>query len=157
MLDVEYISELAVAYLNGIQNKKKKLEEYYQQYEKSFDEAEAVRTTFGKVLGEIEQLLPNFSKTRWRKKSDFYSLFLAFAQKVSQLPLSAENRGLATSALTSFGEQVDAVIKDTFGSDRPIPQNITDYVKNVERAASDLATRSERDRVLKELLGPVFL
>lgn len=30
------------------------------------------------------------------------------------------------------------------------------YVKNIERAASDLATRAERDRILKEILSPVF-
>lgn len=31
MLDIEFISELAVAVLNGLQNKKKLLEEFYQQ------------------------------------------------------------------------------------------------------------------------------
>jgi uncharacterized protein DUF262 len=55
MLDVEYISELAVAYLNGIQNKKKRLEEYYQQYEESFDEAESLRDIFIRVLGGLDK------------------------------------------------------------------------------------------------------
>ena len=39
MLDVEFISELTIAYLNGPQNKKKTLEEFYQQYEVAFDQA----------------------------------------------------------------------------------------------------------------------
>ncbi len=57
MLDVEFISELAVAVLNGIQNKKKHLEEFYQQYETNFEDAEMVRTLFLNVLGEIGQIL----------------------------------------------------------------------------------------------------
>lgn len=156
MIDVEFISELTVAYLNGIQNKKKKLEEYYQQYEESFDEAKPVRTTFIKVLGEIEQILPDFPKTRWRKKSDFYSLFLALAGRVALLPLSEERRDLAAKILTTFGEEVDAVIKETVPEGQETSDSVTAYVKNVERAASDLATRKERDRVIGEILAPVF-
>ncbi len=42
MLDVEYISELTIALLNGIQNKKDKLENYYQLYEEDFSQEEDV-------------------------------------------------------------------------------------------------------------------
>jgi hypothetical protein len=156
MLDVEFVSELVVAYLNGIQNKKKKLEEYYQQYEMSFDEADAVRSMFLKVLGEIEQILPNLSKNRWRKRSDFYSLFLAFTRRVEFLPLPAEKRDTARTILCNFAEQVDALIKETIPAGTKVGKTVTDYKKNVERAASDLATRAERDRVLNEILQPVF-
>jgi hypothetical protein len=154
MRDVEFISELAVAHLNGIQNKKKLLEEYYQQYEKAFDDAESLRTVFHSVLGELAQLLPNLAKTRWRKKSDFYSLFLAFSDQVNALPLPAEKRGNAREKLTNFAAQVDSVVKETTQGE--IDNHVKEYVKNVERAASDLATRTERDRIIKEVLAPVF-
>ncbi|MCO5067478.1 MAG: DUF262 domain-containing protein [Kiritimatiellae bacterium] len=156
MTDVEFASEIAIAHLNGIQNKKKNLEEYYQQYEEAFEEAGALRATFTKVLGEIEQVLPSISKSRWRKKSDFYSLFLVLAAKESKLPLSADRRVEATRLLTEFADKVDSVIRETWPQGTPVPANIGDYVKNVERAASDLATRTERARVLAELLAPVF-
>jgi len=155
MIDVEFISELTVAYLNGIQNKKKKLEEYYQQYEDAFDEREAVHTVFVKVLGELEQLIPNLAKTRWRKKSDFYTLFLCFAWHTSELPLSAESRTIARQILVNFALEVDKVIREELPGPS-VQKNISDYVRNVERAASDLATRKERDRVLDEILRPVF-
>jgi hypothetical protein len=156
MADAEFISELTVAYLNGIQNKKKKLEEYYQQYEETFDQSEAVHTVFVKVLGELEQILPGFSKTRWRKKSDFYSLFLCFAAHVADLPLSAEKRLSARRALLEFGSAVDQVIREELPDGSVAQRIVVDYVKNVERAASDLATRAERDRILREILEPVF-
>lgn len=156
MSDVEFISELAVAYLNGIQNKKKKLEEYYQQYENAFEAAASLRSVFAKVLGELEQVLPQFSKTRWQKKSDFYSLFLAFAANVQHLPLPADKRANAKTILTEFSEKVDAVIKETWPEGVVVPEIVGVYVKNVERAASDLAARTERNRILGELLSPVF-
>jgi hypothetical protein len=156
MADVEFVSELAVAYLNGIQNKKKKLEEYYQQYEESFEGAAALRAVYGKVLGELEQILPQLAKTRWRKKSDFYSLFLAFAANVERLPLPAERRAVAGSSLIEFAGNVDAEIKETWPEGVPAPKEVGDYVKNVERAASDLAARTERGRILGEILAPVF-
>lgn len=75
MLDIEFVSELSVAYLNGLQNKKTKLEDYYQIYEKDFDDENDVRVLFHVILGEISQILPVLRLLRFRKKSDFYSLF----------------------------------------------------------------------------------
>ena len=156
MIDVEFVSELAVAHLNGLQNKKKNLEEYYQLYEESFDDAAAVRRLFVSVLGEIEQVIPSLAKTRWRKKSDFYTLFLTFAAYAHRLPLAADKRDLASATLMRFATDVDSAIKESRPEGDPIPQCIQDYVKNVERAASDLGTRTERSRVLKELLSPIL-
>ncbi len=156
MTDVEFVSELAVAYLNGIQNKKRKLEEYYQQYEESFEDGASLRAVFVKVLGELEQTIPQLSKMRWRKKSDFYSLFLAFADNVQRLPLSADRRAASSTILTEFAGKVDAVIKEAWPEGVGVPKDVGDYVKNVQRAASDLATRTERSRVLEKILAPIF-
>lgn len=156
MLDVEFISELAVAVLNGLQNKKRRLEEFYQQYETNFEQAEKLRAIFIHVLGEIEQLLPNIAKTRWRKKSDFYTLFLKFAQHASQLPLAADRRQVASGALMHLATSVDQVTRDGPTNGLSTNRPVLDYVKNVERAASDLAARRERERVLTEVLADVF-
>jgi hypothetical protein len=112
MLDVEFVSELAVAYLNGLQNKKKNLEEFYQQYETKFEQSDQVRTAFFQILGEIERLLPTIAKTRWRKKSDFYTLFLTLAKHTDKLPLSSDQRSSVGAALLTFSETVDKVISE---------------------------------------------
>ncbi len=156
MLDVEFISEVAVAVMNGLQNKKKLLEEFYQQYETHFEDSERVKSIFVQVLGEIEQILPNISKTRWRKKSDFYTLFVTFAQYISRLPLSSERREVARATLIDLATSVDEVIRGDRSEGAAADQRIVDYVKNVERAASDLGSRRERERILKEVLSEVF-
>src|SRR3954451_13806764 len=48
MLDHEYISELSIAYLHGPQNKKDRLDHYYQLYEEAFEEREKLIADFRK-------------------------------------------------------------------------------------------------------------
>ena len=155
MLDVEYVSELSVAVLNGLQNKKRNLEEFYQQYETNFEEAQHLRGIFLKVVGEIEQLLPDLAKTRWRKKSDFYTLFLKLARHAVALPLAAEARKSASGVLLEIASTVDAVISEKVDS-RSTDEDIQAYVKNVERAASDLGSRKAREVALDNKLLSVF-
>ena len=155
MLDVEYVSELAIAVLNGLQNKKKNLEEFYQQYETKFEEAEHLRTLFLRVLGELEQVLPNLSKTRWKKKSDFYTLFLKFAKHAELLPLSAELRASASSSLSDLAHTVDALNSETIDASSVSP-DAQKYLRNVERAASDLGSRKAREQALDNWLSAVF-
>jgi hypothetical protein len=155
MLDVEYVSEISIAVLNGLQNKKKNLEEFYQQYETKFDESEHLKTIFVRVLGEIEQVLPGLSKTRWRKKSDFYSLFLKFAKHAAELPLAAEVRAKASADLVEFASAVDSVVSQTVDLSTT-NEDIQTYVKNVERAASDLGSRKAREQVLDNRLAAIF-
>jgi len=156
MLDTEFISELAVAVLNGLQNKKKQLEEFYQQYETSFEDEEIVRSIFVQTLGELGQVLPDLASLRWKKKSDFYTLFMVFAQHVRSLPLTAEKRADARARLQKFAHDVD----ELGAAESPSPENVDPlvwgYLRNVERAASDLGSRKERDRVVTELLGGAF-
>ena len=155
MLDVEFVSELAVAVLNGIQNKKKNLEEFYQQYETEFEGSTHLRNIFVKVLGELEQSLPNISGTRWRKKSDFYSLFLVIAKHSSMLPLPAEARKTLSEILTNFAETVNSIIAENIDV-QSVDEDLQSYTKGVERAASDLGNRKVREQALSRKLTPVF-
>jgi hypothetical protein len=156
MLDVEFISELAVAVLNGIQNKKKLLEEFYQQYETSFEYEEKLREVFRQTLGEIQQILPDIAAYRWRKKSDFYTLFLVFAEHGPLLPLAAEKRALARERLVEFATSIDEAISADDQVQPPIAPHVRDYLRSVERAASDLGSRRQRADILKFVLGDVF-
>src|SRR5262249_15232960 len=52
MIDQEYISELAIAYLHGPQNKKDRLDQYYQTYEQAFERKDDLLSTFSKVTAE---------------------------------------------------------------------------------------------------------
>lgn len=154
MLDIEYVSELAVAYLHGVQNKKESLETWYSAYESEFENRAEVEGCFRKVAGELGQLLPNLHETRWRKKSDFYSLFLWLASRHRDLPLDRGQRDRCAAALVEFGEKVSELLR----SDEPIDPNggpERAYALAVARAASDFQSRKKRSEAIEKLLSPL--
>ena len=83
-------------------------------------------------MAELEAILPDLRKTRWRKKSDFYSLFLTFVGKADALPLSREGRELATELVSNFGKSVD----DYLATDKSRQKRVRSYGDSVARAAS---------------------
>jgi len=154
MLDVEYISELAVGVLHGPQNKKNSLDRWYKIYEAEFPDRHFLEEVFASVLGELAHVLPDLRHTRWRRSSDFYTLFLVFADHVEDLPLNREERALAQGKLTAFGDQVSAFLAaDSGGKGKSA---VSKYAKAVARAATDLANRTERSKQLEAVLKDVF-
>jgi hypothetical protein len=156
MLDVEYVSELVLAVLQGPQNKKTNLEKIYQMYESAFDEASEVEQVFLQVLGELRKILPELRSTRWRKKSDFYTLFTVFATHKASLPLSADHRKTASTALLEFGKKVNEAVASPPNNRRRLSPLVSKYAKGVERAASDLGNRKARAEVLEGILRNSF-
>lgn len=154
MMDVEYISELAIAVLHGHQNKKETIDKYYHEYEEEFDQKDDLISIFRDVIYELEQLYPDIKTTRWRKKTDFYSLFLYLASHHKQLPLSSEKRGLARSKLDNFSIQVDKYLSSD-KEDSEFSQQVNNYAKSV-RASSDLGNRRRRHVAMCELLDTVL-
>lgn len=66
---------------------------------------------FGKVTAEISRVLPNLVQTWWRKKSDFYSLFLALASKAADLPWPMDYRETVPQRSLEFGARVDRLLR----------------------------------------------
>jgi len=72
------------------------------------------------------------------------------------LPLSAEKRAVAREKLVDFARLVDEAIKAAGDNATPVQQGVRDYMRNVERAASDLGSRKERAVIVKRVLAGVF-
>ncbi len=157
MLDVEFVSELAVGILHGPQNKSQSLEHYYLIYEKNFDEESRVRNSLAKILGEILQVLPDIANTRWRKKSDFYTLVLVLSNHLNDFPLTSGKRATAKKLLVSFSQQVQEFLdlKDVRKSHK-FPQHVADFASTVERSITDLGNRKLRAESLEKALAPLW-
>jgi len=157
MLDVEYVSELAIGFLHGLQNKKESLDKWYATYEEEFAKREEVEDAFRGVTGELSQLLPEMRRTRWRNKSDSYSLFLTFAKHRESLPLAREARKVAHDALIDFDEKVNTYLTQVRAGLRPrVARRVSAYAGAVQRAATDLANRRIREAQLESLLADVW-
>jgi len=81
MGDVEFVSELLALLLKGPQEKKETLDDFYLQHmEWDTNEKKQISDRFKAVLDDLLRLFDSpqaFSRTRFRQKADFYSLFAA--------------------------------------------------------------------------------
>ena len=155
MLDVEYISELTIAMLNGPQNKKAKLDDYYKIYEESFEEKSLIEEIFSLVLSEIYKTIPNITKTRWSKKTDFYTLFLTIADHKEILPLPKAQRALLSEMLLEFASLADTFIKLKGEGAEQTPSSVKKYCGGI-RASTDLNSRKDRTAGLEEFLADLI-
>lgn len=152
MLDCEFISELAIAFLHGPQNKKDKLDEYYELYESEFEDEHRLDEIFRKTTAEISQILPSLKATRWSKKSDFYSLFLVLAKRAKHFPLAKEDRAQLAVQLLELANSIDALVRLDGDIPPEADKRQRDYARAVARAASDKANRIVRENALEGLL-----
>lgn len=152
MLDIEYVSELAVAVLHGHQNKKESLDGFYATYEEEFEQRDELLEKFQRVIYELEHLLPDIKNTRWRKKSDFYSLFIFLSSNSDALPLSPEIRRSARELLNNFENRINAAVSGQ--DDTTFNDAERNYARSI-RASSDIGNRRRRHEALQQLLGSV--
>lgn len=152
MVDHEFISELMIAFMHGPQNKKDKLDDYYRMYEEEYEDRERVEAAFRKTADEISQLLPNLKATRWRKKSDFYTLFLEIASRADALPWPSDERARRSRLLLDFGARVTQLLTLEEDLWKDANEQVVNYARNVSRAASDRGSRIARTKALKEFV-----
>lgn len=155
MLDVEIISEIAIAMLHGFQNKKQTIDKYYQLYEEEFEDKSKVKNGFLKVLSEIVQLFPDFKSTRWKKKTDFYSLFLLFSKHINKLPLSQDKRDRIREILIEFSERINSYTKTTEEEGIEYTSEEKKYGDAI-RAGTDLGNRKRRGEVLEKITEEIW-
>jgi len=80
MSEAELTSELLVAIIAGLQDKKKSLNRFYEDYEDLFPNQRAVETQFERILSWIDEYVGFYlPKTAFARRALFYSLFMAVA------------------------------------------------------------------------------
>lgn len=159
----ELMAEIVHASLNGaFPNKKEGLDEGFRSYESHGlpDEvASNIRRRFGRVFDLLASVADTVRNTRFRNKSDFYSLTVFLLARAESLPLPVEGIDAFASNLTSLSDRINAFRRATLRGDdieatTPEDALALKYMRAVERAASDRLNRIRRDEVLREWLGP---
>lgn len=155
MLDEEYISELVLARVYGIQNKKVNLEKFYEETEVEFPQEEEIRTMFTKILDQLAPIANALSRTRWKNKTDFYTLFNTLVRYSDNLPLEADKQVALTDKLMSFSEEVMRFMSLDQANEEEFSHHIVNYSKGI-RAATDLNARKMRQESLDDYLKDIF-
>lgn len=154
MKDVEFISELAIGVMHGVQNKKTTIDRYYKLYEEEFEEQYQLMETFERTLREVVAILPSISSTRWSKKTDFYTLFILLSKYSGLFPLADAKRNKLEKVLIQFGTEVSNVVsvQKEKGDVSKYSNEVVQYAQNL-RASSDLGARRKREEALASVLA----
>jgi hypothetical protein len=160
MIDAEFISELFIAMLHGIQPKEQdNITGFYNQYDQNFPNREKIKQEFEATKKLIQKAFCNdIIKTRWHKKSDFYSLFIAFNELQKSYYFPPENCKKIKDRLIKFSSEVDIM-----GKAGKKPKNLTDdpnvkvYTGYVNRATSHKTSREKRYEIIRGLIIPYLI
>lgn len=147
MLDVEFVSELVLRQVSGINNKKDLLEEHYAAYEEEFPSESEYETEFTTALTLIWSIYDEGNKGAYKTRGNFYSIFGCFIEyfrKTSKKTFS--NPEVVKCTLSTF---LAKVRNRVFDSENPI---IEEYQDAVSRASSDRSRRAKREKIIWDIL-----
>lgn len=158
MGDVEHVSELLISCIYGPQGgDPRDIDEVYErfeQYEERFPGQDDAHALFNKTLAAVQSVWPNLKSTRWRNRTDFYSLFSALAGLLRTLHLPEENYDGIRERMGSLDAEVKQFQADELSEVSDMARN---YSVNVRYGVRQRVRRAERHTVLTELLTPFFV
>lgn len=150
--DVEYVSELLAAMIQGIQDKKKNLDSFYIQYSKwDNDHKRRIKARFNAVLKELSIIFGNsidISETRFKQKADFYTLFLVIDELLSE--------GLSTEGKDSSHLKADLKILNKYIRPESDISICAEYAIKCVSQANSASSRRWRHSFLKLILAGTY-
>jgi hypothetical protein len=151
--DAEYVSEILAALIDGVQDKKSGLDDFYIDLtEWPADARKSVVSRFRNALLDIEYIFDEIQgglkSTRFRQKADFYSLFVAIDELKSE-GLSLDGKDL--SDLISDIRMLDFGIRPEADVDI-----FSEYAIKCVSQANSAASRRWRADFLKGILAGTY-
>jgi hypothetical protein len=150
MFEVELTSELLIAGLHGMQDKKKTINKYYAEYEEHFPGRTEAQQRFRETLDVIgEALNDTLADTEFRRPPMFYTLYCAVYHRMFGLPkqtLPTAKRKLARIDLKRLSDSVaDLSDKITAAkANEPLREEYRPFVTACLRQTDNIIPRQTR-------------
>jgi hypothetical protein len=152
MKDVQYISDLYISMLKGIQDKTKEMDDYYKYYEENgFEEKFKTFKTFQNNINLIVKIFPNVKDTRWKNKSDFYTLFMVINEIGYDRIVDSRKIKSIRKELDSFSKIVMEATKKE-NKAKKYSKDIAMYVNAVTKSTTDKDRRIIRHKIIKKTI-----
>jgi hypothetical protein len=101
MLEVEMTSELLIALLAGMQDKKSSIDDFYEKYDDNFPNRSRIESQFRRVVDTLtESMGDELRRTEFRRPPLFYTLYCTVAHREFGIPnarVRTPKRALTTS------------------------------------------------------------
>ena len=158
MLEVELTSELMIAGIDGLQDKKASIDRFYARFDDGFPERSEVESQFRATIDEINEALAEvLPRSAFRRVPLFYTLYTAIFHRRFGLPglelpsprrrlNENERRGLR-SALAELDDALSTRLEETEEVSRPYGS----FVEASLRQTDNIAPRRVRLTTLYDL------
>jgi 5-methylcytosine-specific restriction endonuclease McrA len=161
----EFLLELCTAIQHGnYSDRRKKLEELLENHQWKKNELTKLKSTFVQIINWIKEIFPDgtIKVTRFKNKSDFYSLFVVLARLVNNNYITKDKKAnkIAGKFLLAFSRQIQNLdLKIRPYSDPKLnkfEENLREYVLSTRQATDRVKERETRDRYLGSALKDGF-
>lgn len=139
MLDIEYVSEIFLLTMLGIQDGKAILDQAYADYDEEIPNLDTHRRRYEECKTFLANLWPHLTTDRFHNLADFYSLWAAVGRFDGDL--SRINLQETAQQLSDFAESVREV---------PTPPQAQKYLVATTQGSSKAANRESRALVLRK-------
>lgn len=144
MKDVEFVSELFVVVMDGVQDQQHTLDKFYADYDVVFPKKNRYLAKFRQTIDSLRTIQNAIIGTRFTKRADFYALFAAVTS-LNEKETSAVDLKHAAKELGKLAKALDAPPDMLNGT----PQS---YYTTVIEGPNKLAKRELRRGILLEIL-----
>lgn len=151
MRDIEFISELFVAMMEGVQDGRKNLDNFYKLYDAEFKDAKEWEKQFFKTISLITDIFNILKGTKWNSKADFYSIFLAFSELLKNHYFPQESYDKIKNSLSSFRSKVNVE------RDESKNKKIVEYYLTTREGIAKKEQRLKRTNIVKSLVLPFLI
>jgi len=156
MKEAELTSELVVAMISGLQDKKKSLDSFYTKWDDRFPYKKKSIARFQETVDTLDQHLGDcLSRSIFRRPALFYSLFLAtYVMRYGNLTIdAASRRGFAEADGARLRDAIDR-LGDVVRQPEP-PRHYAQFVTACQRQTDNVAPRRIRlETLLREVGRP---
>jgi hypothetical protein len=157
MAEAELTSELLVALIDGLQDKKKSLDSFYLRFEDRFPAQRIVENKFERTLSWLdENIRESIRGTSFQRRALFYSLFVAIADlffgiKKGVGPVAAfPKKGLDANQRLELRRQF-VRLTNAVRAKRP-PRDLTEFAKASAQQTDNIKPRQIRHDTLVAIL-----
>jgi hypothetical protein len=144
MVDIEFVSELFVIAIDGIQDGQKTLDSFFAKFDVEFPRKTVYLKLFRATVESIQTIAEVIRTTRMSKKADFYGLFAAVCELIRERSEVID----LSPAIGALQQLHDALAGNTSRL-RGINQQ---YHSTVIEGANKATKRADRSRILKGIL-----
>lgn len=156
MKNLEIICEIMAFIIDGSILDKRKVMDNILRYDQNKTNIKKAIKRVPQILKNISKILPEFSSTRFKQLSDFYSLayFVYDLTENEKKIINAKNSKVAKEILTEFSNQMDSYIHSNKETNKELCER---YFYTINSATDTKSHRQERFKILKDLLDNVFV